>query len=115
MQEKIIALARKELRHTEIALNMARRRPNVPQSELDHLEDLLMTRRELLHILEKRLPKKPFKEGIADFRCASCRSYIIFDGLNGNIERAPKCCSECGQKIDWSDERTRNGRKDSMV
>lgn len=48
--------------------------------------------------------KKPIKESLADYGCPTCGAYINFDGLNGNIEHAPKYCSECGQRIDWGED-----------
>lgn len=51
--------------------------------------------------IEKQTLKKPLKESLADYLCATCGSYINFDGLNGEIENAPKYCSECGQRLDW--------------
>ena len=41
--------------------------------------------------LEKQIPKKPLAH-----QCTTCGSAVLpFDG---------SCCSNCGQKIDWSDE-----------
>lgn len=53
--------------------------------------------------IAKQTLKKPFKESLADYGCASCGAYINFDALNEEIEDAPKYCSECGQKLDWSE------------
>ena len=42
--------------------------------------------------LEKQIPKKPFAH-----RCTTCGSAVLpFEG---------SCCSNCGQKLDWSDEK----------
>ena len=42
--------------------------------------------------LEKQIPKKPFAH-----RCNTCGSAVLpFEG---------SCCSNCGQKLDWSDEK----------
>lgn len=51
--------------------------------------------------IEKQVLKKPLKESLADYGCPTCRAHINFDGLNGNVEHAPKYCSECGQRLDW--------------
>jgi hypothetical protein len=51
--------------------------------------------------IAKQIFKKPLKESLADYGCPTCGAYINFDGLNGNVEHAPKYCSECGQKLDW--------------
>lgn len=51
--------------------------------------------------IEKQVFKKPLKESLADYGCPTCGAYINFDGLNGNVEHAPKYCSECGQRLDW--------------
>lgn len=69
----------------------------------------------LQRAVEKQNPKKPFKESLADRFCVCCGAYINFDALNGKIEHAPKYCHECGQKIDWSDERNRNERKNDLL
>jgi hypothetical protein len=51
--------------------------------------------------IAKQIFKKPLKESLADYGCPTCGAYINFDGLNGNVEHAPKYCSECGQRLDW--------------
>lgn len=51
--------------------------------------------------IAKQIFKEPLKESLADYGCPTCGAYINFDGLNGNVEHAPKYCSECGQKLDW--------------
>ena len=44
-----------------------------------------------IQALEKQIPKKPFAH-----QCTTCGSAVLpFDG---------SCCSNCGQKLDWSDE-----------
>ena len=53
--------------------------------------------------IAKQTLKKPLKESLADRFCACCGSYINFDALNEKIEDAPKYCSECGQRLDWSE------------
>lgn len=54
--------------------------------------------------IEKQTLKKPLKESLADYGCPTCGAHINFDGLNGNIEHAPKYCSECGQRLDWRED-----------
>ena len=45
----------------------------------------------IVQALEKQIPKKPLAH-----QCTTCGSAVLpFDG---------SCCSNCGQKIDWSDE-----------
>lgn len=51
--------------------------------------------------IAKQIFKKPLKESLADYGCPTCGAHINFDGLNGNVEHAPKYCSECGQRLDW--------------
>ena len=44
-----------------------------------------------IQALEKQIPKKPLAH-----QCTTCGSAVLpFDG---------SCCSNCGQKLDWSDE-----------
>lgn len=58
---------------------------------------------------EKRIPQKPsvlvndhdvkvgaviFRKGTKTYKCAVCGSFVM---------RSWKCCSECGQAIDWSE------------
>ena len=54
--------------------------------------------------IAKQVGKKPLKESLADYGCPTCGAYINFDGLNGNIEHAPKHCSECGQRLLWEEK-----------
>lgn len=54
--------------------------------------------------IAKQIFKKPLKESLADYGCPTCGAYINFDGLNGNVEHAPKYCSECGQRLDWRED-----------
>ena len=55
--------------------------------------------------LERQIPKKPFKESLADRLCTVCGAYINFDALNDDIESAPLFCTICGQALDWSKEK----------
>lgn len=52
---------------------------------------------------DKETPVKPFSESKQDKLCPKCGAYLGFDALNDPLEEAPKYCSNCGQKIDWSD------------
>lgn len=60
--------------------------------------------------LEKQIPKKPFKtmdENNPYYKympwcCPCCRETLYEDAEWGNQEFA--YCTECGQKLDWSDE-----------
>jgi predicted RNA-binding Zn-ribbon protein involved in translation (DUF1610 family) len=54
--------------------------------------------------IAKQVFKEPLKESLADYGCPTCGAYINFDGLNGNIEHAPKYCSECGQRLQWKEK-----------
>lgn len=60
----------------------------------------------LQELVDKATPMKPFKESLQDYLCPICESYLSYDGLNDPIEEAPKYCSHCGQKIDWSKDET---------
>ena len=53
MKEKIIALAERDLKKAEISLKRAKERPNAPQSELEHLEELCLLRRAILRAVER--------------------------------------------------------------
>ena len=45
-----------------------------------------------IQALEKQIPKKPFAH-----QCTTCGSAVLpFEG---------SCCSNCGQKLDWSNEK----------
>lgn len=57
----------------------------------------------LQELVDKETPKKVFKESLQDGLCVKCGAYVNFDMLNDKIEHAPKYCSNCGQKLDWSD------------
>ena len=51
-------------------------------------------------LVDKETPmKKIFSEELGVTTCGSCKKYLV--SSNNWI---PKYCSECGQKIDWSDE-----------
>lgn len=44
-----------------------------------------------IQALEEQIPRKPFAH-----QCTTCGSTVLpFEG---------SCCSNCGQKLDWSDE-----------
>ena len=55
----------------------------------------------ILDVIEKFIPKKPKKEGLADWYCPNCKVWIKYDSLNMPIESAPKRCEECGQMFEW--------------
>lgn len=54
-----------------------------------------------INALEKKIPKKPHKnfEKFSGVWC-SCGKYL---GKGYFVEK-PSFCSDCGQKLDWSDE-----------
>ena len=52
MKKKIIALATRDLKKVEISLERARNKPNVPTSEIEHLEELVILRKEILQKCE---------------------------------------------------------------
>ena len=54
-----------------------------------------------LKALSNFMPKKPFRESLADYLCPSCRGYLPYDALNQPIKEAPEFCSCCGQHIYW--------------
>ena len=53
MKEKIIALAKRDLKRAEISLKRAKDRPNAPKSEIEHLEELYALRKAILEIVER--------------------------------------------------------------
>lgn len=69
----------------------------VPQLKADVLEGLIKEH------FAKETPVKPLNESKQDKLCPSCGAYISFDALNDQIEYAPTYCSNCGQKLDWSE------------
>ena len=50
----IIELAERDFRRAKINLENARKKPNVPQSELEHLAELCVLRQHILELLRKR-------------------------------------------------------------
>lgn len=58
----------------------------------------------LRELAERDQPMKPYKESLADRNCARCGAGISWDALNDPMEYAPAFCSNCGQRIDWSEE-----------
>lgn len=57
-----------------------------------------------IEILEKQIPKKPFRiiinGELDDELCPTCNSLHIADNYHG-IQY--NYCPDCGQKLDWSD------------
>lgn len=59
--------------------------------------------------LEKQIPKKPIRHAVwEDFKCPACGSTEIRPYDTEYREYDKNCefeyCSDCGQKLDWSDE-----------
>ena len=59
--------------------------------------------------LEKQMPKKPIRHTAwEDFKCPACGSTEIrpYDTEYSEYDKDCKFeyCSDCGQKLDWSDE-----------
>lgn len=50
--EKIIALAERDVKKAERALRNAETRPNIPPDELEHIKELLELRKEILKACE---------------------------------------------------------------
>ena len=55
----------------------------------------------ILDALQKRTPKKPIRDSLADRSCPICCAYIPYDALNDDISDAPNFCKNCGQALDW--------------
>ena len=85
-QEKIKTLAE----DYKMVLNEAK---SMGCKNIKALYNILLEDMELIvQSLEKQIPKKPFAH-----RCTTCGSAVLpFEG---------SCCSNCGQKLDWSDEK----------
>lgn len=49
----ICELAERDLRKAENSLAMAKKRPNVPEAELAHIEELCALRKEMLEIIRR--------------------------------------------------------------
>lgn len=69
----------------------------VPQLKADTLNELIQ------EYLKKETPAKPLNESRQDKLCPMCGAYLVYDVLNQQVEEAPNYCSNCGQRIDWSD------------
>ena len=50
----IYELAERDLRKAEHSLTMAKKRPNVPQAELEHIENLCRLRKEILEMIRSK-------------------------------------------------------------
>ena len=70
----------------------------------DHIEDVYKDLEVLGELVDRAIEVEPFKESLADYMCPMCGAGLSFDALNDPIEYAPKFCSNCGQKLDWSKE-----------
>lgn len=62
-----------------------------------------------IRALEKQIPKKPIRHAVwEDFKCPACGSTEIRPYDTEYREYDKDCefkyCSDCGQKLDWSDE-----------
>lgn len=62
-----------------------------------------------IEALEKQIPKKPIRHTAwEDFKCPACGSTEIRQYDTEYREYDKDCkfgyCSDCGQKLDWSDE-----------
>lgn len=62
-----------------------------------------------IQALEKQIPKKPIRHAVwEDFKCPACGSTEIRPYDTEYREYDKDCefeyCSDCGQKLDWSDE-----------
>lgn len=66
-----------------------------------------------IQALEKQMPKKPvikrYDGNLGTVHCPNCnhdlfsKVYKPWDGWN-DAQKSDVCCSQCGQKLDWSDE-----------
>lgn len=72
-------------------------------------EELAEAMRIAIQALEKQIPKKPIRHAVwEDFKCPACGSTEIRPYDTEYREYDKDCefeyCSDCGQKLDWSDE-----------
>lgn len=71
-------------------------------------EELTEAMRMSIQALEKQIPKKPIRHAAwEDFKCPACGSTEIRPYDTEYREYDKDCefeyCSDCGQKLDWSD------------
>lgn len=63
--------------------------------------------REVIHrVLEKQIPKKPYKtkeHKQNNWYCSICKCYLGDDMELQYACLQPKFCEHCGQRIDWSE------------
>ena len=95
---------------SEIAVKMAERYEDavVKQIAMEAklagvAECTVLNKAAILDAIQKRTPKKPIRESLADRACPNCDAYIPFDALNDDIADAPKFCKDCGQSLDWEE------------
>ena len=67
----------------------------------ENYREVTISREKTLKALSNFMPKKPFRESLADYLCPSCRGYLPYDALNQPIKEATEFCSCCGQHIYW--------------
>ena len=72
--------------------NVLKEAKSMGYNEIKALYNIPLKNMEIIvQALEKQIPKKPFAH-----QCTTCGSAVLpFEG---------SCCSNCGQKLDWSDE-----------
>lgn len=78
-------------------------------SEHKFAEDDYKANEMAIQALEKQIPKKPIRHTAwEDFKCPACGSTEIRPYDTEYREYDKDCefeyCSDCGQKLDWSDE-----------
>ena len=71
-------------------------------------KEALIECRELIHTaLEKQIPKRVIRPYKGNYKCPTCENYIYItdDDLYVYGIEPPKYCDECGQALDWSNEK----------
>ena len=102
----IYELAERDLRKAENSLAMAKKRPNVPAAELEHIENLCRLRKEILEIIRSGHNERSEGEWIEHeddwcgtfYTCSACGcDWTTIDGTPQ--ENNMRYCPECGAKM----------------
>ncbi len=83
MTMTISELAERDLRKAEHSLVMAKKRPNVPEAELEHIEELCRLRKEILEIIKSTdvapTSKRTNREHLSTLDNQALIEWVLFD------------------------------------